>query len=188
MGWRIVATLTVAIGISGCCGDTARRDDMLRRRQYELDQREARLKEAQRKFRECMAQSYSGEDPGLDAPQPPVGAGTETETPVEYSSAASLTPEQLDEIQSIERRMRPGVVACYTKELERRGNKKLQGKVAVNIHIGTNEMALKVVISESTLKEPRVHDCIVKTIRGWEFPALEAPAWYSTAFEFSPAY
>lgn len=187
----IVAVVVTAGTGCGASGDMARREDMLRKRQYELDRREARLQRAMKKFKQCMDDNYPGEDPGLEPPPPAVGgpsSGAGSTGAAAGTGGTALTPEQFEEIQTTERLGRPGLVDCYTRELERRGDKSFQGKVVIQIQIGTNGSARTVRIAQSTLKSPKVHKCIVETVRGWEFPALSAPTWHSTTLHFSPAY
>jgi outer membrane biosynthesis protein TonB len=179
--------LVLSLLATGCCGDRAQREDMLRRRQYELDQRETRLRQAEQRFTQCVAQRYPGEEAGLE---PPPAATDDEETGPTGSSVGgeALTSEQMEEIQRVERVGQTSVIACYTAELERRGDKNLEGSVLVKILIGTDGSAQRVVIGKSTLKVPRVHSCIVEAIRGWEFPKLRSATWHSTTFKFSPAY
>jgi len=99
-----------------------------------------------------------------------------------------LTPEQIEHIEQALRVGRDSAIACYTAELERRGNKELTGKVSLKILIGTNEMPKEVEVSESTLNVEEVHRCIVKAAKTWVFPKLRQEHWYSTTLFFDPAY
>ena len=118
-----------------------------------------------------------GQDPG---PIPP-----ERTAPAERGG---LTQENIDEIQAAERAGNAAITECYTDELERLEGKKLEGKVTVEIRIGTNGRALSVGINEATLQAPRVHACIQSVIKTWDFPKVKAPTNYGTTFSFSPAY
>ena len=120
--------------------------------------------------------------------QQPVATGGGGEVDNTPSAGGGMTMEQLDEIKRVERIGHAAIVECYTEELERLNTKKLEGKVTVEIRIGTNRRALSVGINESTLKAPRVHACIQRVIKTWEFPRLSAPSDYGTTFAFSPAY
>jgi hypothetical protein len=120
--------------------------------------------------------------------QQPVATGGGATDDNTASASGGLTMEQLDEIERVKRIGHAAIVECYTDELERRGNKELEGKVTVEIRIGTNRRALSVGINQSTLKAPKVHACIQNVIKTWEFPRLSAPADYGATFAFSPAY
>lgn len=181
-----VSALALSLLVTGCCGDVARREDMLRRRQYELDRRASWMRQAEQRFKQCVAERYPGQESGLE---PPPAAVEEEAGPTEGTvGGEALTSEQLEEIQRVERVGQTSVIACYTAELERRGNKDLEGSVLVKILIGTDGSAQRVAIGKSTLKVPQVHSCIVEAIRGWEFPKLRSATWHSTTFKFSPAY
>lgn len=186
--WRvpIAFALLCLLPVACATGDLAHRERILNQRQRELDQRETRLRAAENRFTECVVRKYPGQDPGLKATEQQ--AGDETEGEAESEASGVLSPEEIEEIQRIERLGRPAIIACYTRELERRGDKKLEGKVLVKILIATNGAVQQVAIGESTLKTPMVHRCIKNVIRGWEFPALKTASWYSTTFQFSPAY
>jgi len=173
----------VGVSVAGCCSDPAMRDDALRRRQYELAEREARLRRAEAKFKECVTARYPGQEPGLEPPPPTAAGPAETEI-----GGGTIGPEQLEEIRRAERVGQPTLVECYEEEMERRKTKTLEGKVVVKILIGTEGAAQQVVIGQSTLKAPKAEGCMANAIRTWEFPRLNTPSWYSTTFSFSPAY
>jgi outer membrane biosynthesis protein TonB len=182
--------LGLALGLAAGCagsGDLARQENILRQRQFELNKREAHLRAAEKKFKQCVVERYPGEETGLDAPQPGA-SGTTAASASASAGGGALTMEALEEIQRMERVGQPALIACYTAELERRGDKALKGKVVVRILVGVRGAADDVQIGESTLKAPKVHACLIKTIRQWELPKISAASWYSTTFEFSPAY
>jgi len=103
-------------------------------------------------------------------------------------SEQALSVEELEEIKRVEQAGNAAITACYTAELERRGNKDLAGKVTVQLHIQPTGAVRVVNITESTLNAPLVHRCIQQVIEGWEFPQLRTAAWYGTAYVFDPAY
>lgn len=57
---------------------------------------------------------------------------------------------------------------CYEVELQRDQN--LEGKVAVKWIIGATGAVAQVVVTESTMRSPRVGQCLAEKIRGWRFP------------------
>lgn len=124
-----------------------------------------------------------GPGPTRRIPPPP------PEQNVPETSGAALTVEQIEEIQRVVSVGRDSLNVCYTKELERRGDKDLVGKVMFKINIGTGSRALGVKIgSETTLKVPAVHACMKAAVHTWEFPKLKAPFLYTTTVLFDPAY
>ncbi len=124
-----------------------------------------------------------GPGPTRRIPPPP------PEQDVPETRGAALTPEQIEEIQRVVNVGRDSLNVCYTKELERRGNKDLVGKVLFKINIGTTSRALGVEIgADTTLKVPKVHTCMKAAVLTWEFPKLKAPFLYTTTVLFDPAY
>ena len=112
------------------------------------------------------------------------------EQDVPETLGAALTPEQIEEIQRVvDVGSRDSLNVCYTKELERRGDKDLVGKVMFKINISTNSRASSVAIgSETTLKVPAVHACMKAAVLTWEFPKLKSPFLYTTTVLFDAAY
>ena len=58
---------------------------------------------------------------------------------------------------------------CYEVELQRKQD--LEGKVGVKWIIAATGMVAKVMVTESTLKNKNVENCIMAKIQGWKFPA-----------------
>jgi TonB family protein len=58
---------------------------------------------------------------------------------------------------------------CYEVELQRKQD--LEGKVGVKWIIAATGMVAKVLITESSLKNKNVEECIMAKIRTWKFPA-----------------
>ena len=101
----------------------------------------------------------------------------------------ALTPEQIEDIQRTVKVGGDALKHCYAKELERRGDKELVGRVMFNIRIGTARRALGVTIgAESTLKVPQVQACMKAAVLKWDFPRLKSPFLYTTTLMFDPAY
>ncbi len=128
-------------------------------------------------------------DPAGPKPTPRM-PGPPPEQDVPETRGAALTPEQIEEIQRVVSVGRDSLNVCYTKELERRGDKDLVGKVMFKINIGTNSRAANVAIApeNTTIKVPRVQQCMKVAVLKWEFPKLKAPFLYTTTILFDPAY
>ena len=114
-------------------------------------------------------------------PPPPERAAPENQ-------GKALTPEQIEEIQRTVNVGREALKVCYTKELERRGDKDLMGKVRFDIKISPTGRTIAATIGESTLKVPKVHQCMLTAVKTWEFPKHKETYSYTTTVMFDPAY
>jgi len=89
------------------------------------------------------------------------GAGTSGGTP----AAAGFDKEIIGRII----RQHTGQVrACYEPELTKRPD--LFGRVMVQFTIGRAGDVIASTLQSSTMGAPRVEDCVVKAVRGWQFP------------------
>jgi outer membrane biosynthesis protein TonB len=119
------------------------------------------------------------------------GSGKPDEQPQtdpQGSGEKALSEDQIEEIRKTVQQGTNSAIDCYTAELERRGDKKLQGKVVVRILIGTTGAVQQVEIGEDELKVPAIKTCILAAVRKWDFPKISTAFWYTAPFQFSPAY
>jgi hypothetical protein len=100
----------------------------------------------------------------------------------------ALTAEQMEEVESTVSVGLTGLKRCYADELERRGDKRLKGKVVFEIVIGRTGAAREVLVKHSELKADEVHECMRAAIRKWEFPKFQADVVYSRSILFEPEY
>ncbi|MCK5800408.1 MAG: AgmX/PglI C-terminal domain-containing protein [Deltaproteobacteria bacterium] len=110
-------------------------------------------------------------------------------TPKETSAVSdkTLTPEQMEEIQTLVRQGMTSINRCYQKELED-APKPFKARIIVEILVGTATHVKQIRFSESSLKSERFERCISETIKGWEFPRLKTEASFTYPFTFEPAY
>jgi len=114
---------------------------------------------------------------------PQIGPGSEV-----ASTEAALTAEQIEEVERTVKLGQDAINGCYEQEMERLKDKKLAGRVTLQIHISTDRVADQVIVGEHTLTGAPLHDCMIKTVKSWEFPRLNAPVWRTYPYEFTPAY
>ena len=108
--------------------------------------------------------------------------------PRENPGAATLTSDQLEEIQNVvQRGIDHSLRNCYQHELEESG-KRFSAKLVLRILVGTRTRAVEVRMAESTLPSDRMKACVVATVRTWEFPKIKAPSWFTYPVSFDPAY
>jgi len=100
----------------------------------------------------------------------------------------SLPAEKVEELSDYFTKKGTYVARCYQKELERRGDRSLVGKVTVKLRISADGRASNVEILQTTLNTPAVEQCIVEDIRTWSMPELPNPVMWTWTFEFQPAW
>ena len=110
------------------------------------------------------------------------------EAPARQSPDEGIPPDKLDEVQSIFRRKTTTVQSCYTDEMERNGNKKIEGDVALSMTLAPSGKAENVKVERSTLKSPAIEECVVTQVRSWDFGPLPSRGFFTWTFNFKPAY
>lgn len=112
--------------------------------------------------------------------------------PVEKEAPkGGIPPEKFAEIEQVFRQHNSSANKCYSDVLEEKHSRGFQGSVRVSVTLapdGENSKATNVKILNSTLNDKQVQDCLVETIKGWDFPQLASGGEYSTQFNFRPAY
>lgn len=73
--------------------------------------------------------------------------------------------------------------ACYENHLPT-ASPKPQGRFWVAFVIGRDGKVQRAEIQESTLKQPRIEDCILGAVRGTQFPALETGETAEVSYPF----
>lgn len=102
-------------------------------------------------------------------------------------SKKTVTPEQMEEVQTLVRQGTVSLNRCYQKELEE-AKKPFRIKIVVKFLVGRAEHATRVEFAQSTTDSATFKSCITKMIKGWEFPKLKTQAWFTYPFTFEPAY
>jgi TonB family protein len=111
----------------------------------------------------------SGNGGGSGGPGAP-GERKITVAPGAAQAHGGLTPEQVRRVVV----SRSGALrACYESEAQRNPN--LQGGVTVQWQIDPSGSVTGASVVSSSLGNPRVEGCVVRQVRGWRFPAADAP-------------
>jgi len=105
-----------------------------------------------------------------------VSAPTESSTSGEPSSGEPEKESKLgslpkEAIRSVVRANMRDVQGCYDAELQLSPG--LAGKVVVKFQISKDGLVESAEVTESSLDNRAVERCIVKDVRGWEFPEPE---------------
>lgn len=122
------------------------------------------------------------------------GSNVERPRPVHAQRAepvpqdVAIPSEKYDQIQDTFRRKTVAVADCYTDEMERGGNKKVEGNVRLTMMLHENGSATDVKVEQSTLHSPPIEECVKQRVATWAFPELPRSTPFTWTFQFKPAY
>lgn len=77
---------------------------------------------------------------------------------------------------------------CYQDVLNEKRTREFKGTVKIMLSLNTNGSAKNVKIMGGTLKNKEVEDCLVQTVRDFEFPKLDRPGDVQYDYTFEPQY
>ena len=116
-------------------------------------------------------------------------APREAEEPeVPAPRTAAVTGDQIEAVQRLLRRKEQQVIGCYNSELDRTGNRKLEGELLIAMEITMAGRADQLRVLESTMKSAPFEACVLKAIEGWQFPTLNARLPISHRYVFRTAF
>jgi hypothetical protein len=99
-----------------------------------------------------------------------------------------IPPERQAEVQLVLQQRDASTRKCYQEVLNDKNDRAFQGTVKVIITVGTNSQATDVKLAGGTLDNRDVENCLVATIKTFEFPKLDAGGDVQYEFLFRPAY
>jgi hypothetical protein len=85
-------------------------------------------------------------------------------------------------IESIIRRRQYRIRLCYERQLN--FNSKLAGKIAMHFVIGAKGSVVKANISEDTMKNESVRNCVLDEVKSWIFPSPEGGTLVNVDYPF----
>ena len=77
------------------------------------------------------------------------------------------------------RQRKSAVIACYERALKRTPS--LRGRLTLRFRVGTVGRVVTAEVEDSTLNDDEVTHCVIRTVKGWRFPA---PANGEVAFSY----
>jgi hypothetical protein len=99
-----------------------------------------------------------------------------------------IPPDKQAEIQLVLQQREASTRKCYQQVLNEKNDRAFQGSVRLIIAVGTNSQATDVKVAGGTLDNREVESCLVETVKGFEYPKLEAAGEVQYEFRFRPAY
>jgi TonB family protein len=97
---------------------------------------------------------------------------------VETAAGGGVTPDQNDAIDALFRRKAQELQSCWQDEYERSHNRQLQGDITVGLTVKPSGKPTGVRILKSSIGNPEVEQCVVKSVSAWGFPEVSADCPY----------
>jgi hypothetical protein len=99
-----------------------------------------------------------------------------------------VPPDKENEINLLLQQREPSARKCYQDVLNEKHDRAFQGTVKVLISIEPSGHASAVKVVGGTLTDDTVQQCLVETIREFEFPQLAQAGEVQYEYRFRPAY
>lgn len=121
---------------------------------------------------------------GSSAPTTPTGGGDEEMVP-EDSGGDVVPPERMDEIKAQLDRKRTGAARCLADAVNAgKVPKNTAGHVALDFTISTSGAAQNVRVSETSIDNEDVQNCVKEKVEQIDFGALPQPLEWSYTYAF----
>jgi hypothetical protein len=109
--------------------------------------------------------------------------------PSEQSAqTGGVPPDKEAEIQLVLQQREPSARKCYQDVLNEKHDRAFQGTVKVLISIEPSGKPSQVKVLGGTLADQTVQECLVQTLREFEFPSLAQAGEVQYEYRFRPAY
>jgi hypothetical protein len=99
-----------------------------------------------------------------------------------------VPPDKENEVKLLLQQREPSARKCYQDVLNEKHDRAFQGTVQVLITIEPSGHASSVKVVGGTLTDETVQDCLVQTLKEFEFPQLAQSGDVQYEYRFRPAY
>jgi hypothetical protein len=99
-----------------------------------------------------------------------------------------IPPDKEQEIQLVLQQREPTARKCYQDVLNEKHDRAFQGTVKLLIGIQPSGQASTVKVVGGTLSDATVQECLVQTVKAFEFPSLAQAGEVQYEYRFRPAY
>ena len=103
-------------------------------------------------------------------------------------ATGGVPPDKENEINLLLQQREPSARKCYQDVLNEKHDRAFQGTIKVLISIEPSGHASAVKVVGGTLSDGTVQDCLVQTIKEFEFPQLAQAGEVQYEYRFRPAY
>jgi len=123
----------------------------------------------------------SGEE---DKPVPVIVRGNEDMT----MNTGGIPPDKQADIYLVLQQRDASARKCYQDVLNEKHTREFKGTVKIMLSLNTNGAAKAVKIMGGSLKNKDVEDCLIQTVKDFEFPKLDRPGDVQYDYTFEPQY
>jgi TonB family protein len=106
----------------------------------------------------------------------------------QQAAQGGISPDKEAEIQLVLQNRESAARKCYQDVLNEKHDRGFQGSVRVLISIQPSGQASSVKVIGGSLSDRTVQDCLVQTIKEFEFPQLTTAGDVQYEYRFRPAY
>jgi hypothetical protein len=99
-----------------------------------------------------------------------------------------VPPDKEAEIRLMLEQREPSARKCYQDVLNEKHDRSFAGTVQLLINVEPTGKAAQVKVVGGTLSDASVQECLVQTIRDFEFPQLTQAGQVQYTYSFRPAY
>lgn len=119
-----------------------------------------------------------------DKPLPVVVRGGEEMT----INTGGIPPDKQADIYLVLQQRDASARKCYQDVLNEKHTREFKGTVKIMLSLNTNGSAKGVKIMGGSLKNKDVEDCLIQTVKDFEFPKLDRPGDVQYDYTFEPQY
>lgn len=103
-------------------------------------------------------------------------------------NTGGIPPDKQADIYLVLQQRDASARKCYQDVLNEKHTREFKGTVKIMLSLNTNGTAKGVRIMGGTLKNKDVEDCLIETVKDFEFPRLDRPGDVQYDYTFEPQY
>lgn len=129
----------------------------------------------------CASTSGAGDE---DKPVATIVRGDEAMT----INTGGIPPDKQADVYLVLQQRDASARKCYQDVLNEKHTREFKGTVKILLSLTTSGTAKDVKIMGGTLKNKDVEDCLIQTVKEFEFPKLDRPGDVQYDYTFEPQY
>ncbi len=103
-------------------------------------------------------------------------------------NTGGVPPDKQADVQLVLEQRDASARKCYQDVLNEKHTREFKGTVKIMLSLNTDGTAKAVKVMASTLNNKDVEDCLVQTLKDFEYPKLDRPGDIQYVYKFEPQY